>query len=922
MGWLFVIFVFLAPCSPARAVAPSVLFQPNTESYELDLHLDLLEDPSGDLNFADITAPASENRFTTNTTKKPNWGFTSSVFWARFTPGNQFDPDQEWLLQLNYPLLNTVEVYLPDGSGGYLMKQIGTSLPFQAREIKNRHLLVSLSQTALSGPPIYLKIRSQSTMSLPMTIWSARAFIKADQNELLFQGIYYGIILVIAIYSLLLLISLRDISYFYHLLFIVNFGIFQLIMNGTAYEYLWPTQVWWNSHSLPIFICLSCVGTTLFTRKFLETEQSTPLLDRILLLVAALSLSACLIPFATSYAFAIKVAAILALVSICSIILTGSLCLARGYRPARYFMAAWSMFCLGIIILVLRAFGFLSNDAVYFYEPQIGSALTVILLALALADRINIMSGKAFEAQSRYRSIFEHATEGIIRITPEGKLTMVNPALASMFGYSSPQEVLEADLDLDQVYVDPAQRATLREQLFHEGVVKNFETEMYHKDGGIIPVTVNIAAILDPHGTIVHMEGIITDISERKKNEEMRLAKEAAIYANQAKSRFLAAMSHEIRTPMNGVIGFTNMLLNMEVQPNRRRYLELIKDSADRLLKIINEILDFSRIEAGKVQLEETTFLLGETLTPPLELLSLKARGKGLSLRWDIPTTMPGLTGDPARLTQVLINLVDNAIKFTKAGEVVLKIFEETRHHDQLTLHFTVTDTGIGLDEQQIHQIFEAFTQADGTHARHYGGTGLGLTISAELVKLMKGNIWVERMVDEQGNPTGSTFHFTVTMASSTGHDDQVTAHPQIHPPHSDLNLRILLADDESINRILVVEILHQFGWETTEVTSGREVLTELTQNTYDLLLLDLEMPEMDGFETTRIIRSREAGSAVHLPILALTAHAIGGYQERCLTAGMNGYLSKPFDPEELREKILMIINTQVVHDASASKPK
>ncbi|NTV15051.1 MAG: response regulator [Desulfobulbaceae bacterium] len=875
-------------------------YERGREVYPLGSHLEILEDQSGRLTINDVTAPALGERFQPCRDENPNWGFSRSVFWVRFSAGAGFDPEQQWLLELDYSLLDRVEVYLPQAAGGYLLKKSGDLLPFREREFQNRNLLVSLPQAALEGSPIYLRVASESTISLPMTVLSARAFIKSDHNQQFLLGIYYGIILLVIIYSLLLLVSLREISYFYHLLFIVNFGMFQLIMNGTAYEYLWPEQARWNSQSLPLFIGLSSLGIALFSRKFLETALNTPRLDRILQGLTLGSAIIALLPFLCSYRIAIRLAAGDALVVIATIIASGTICLARGYRPARYFMAAWSLFFLGIILLVLRAFGLLSNDFLYLYGPQIGSALTVILLALALGDRIKISEQQHAEAQERYRSIFNNSTEGMFRITPQGKLDMANPTLAAMFGYTSPKEILGNDLTVAALYPDHASRGKLRKELLSQGVVRNFETKLHRKDGSQFDVLINARTIRGKKGKLLYCEGMLADITERKQSEKMRLAKEAAESANRAKSKFLATMSHEIRTPMNGILGLTNLLLDLDAPREDRKYLEMIKSSADRLLTIINDILDFSRIESGHLQLAKVTFHLEDHLTPSLQVLALKAAEKQLVLTWKFPAGLSqAFCGDPDRLNQIVVNLVANAIKFTEAGRIEVAFDVKRLSDNQVALHGAVSDTGIGVRAEQKDMIFQEFTQADSSTSRKYGGSGLGLAISSELARLMAGRIWLEDPQPAIPTPTGSIFHFTVVLDLPLNHSPHLEKTAVALPPVPS-QLHILLADDEKINRVLTGEIMKKRGWQVTEAKNGKEVLEILGEHGCDLILMDLEMPEMDGLEATRVIRAREQETGHHLPIIAITAHAVLGYQQICRDAGMDDYISKPFEITEL----------------------
>jgi len=662
------------------------------------------------------------------------------------------------------------------------------------------------------------------------------------------------------------------------------------------------------------------------------------------------------------------------------------------------------------------------------------------------------------QTRARLQAVLDAATQvSIIATDVNGTIDVFNAGAERMLGYTAEEMIgkqtpeiihledevgargrqLSAELGRPiegfRVFVDNASRGQPDER----------EWTYVRKDGTRLPVNLVVTARRDREGHVIGFLGIATDISARKRAEaDILKAKEAAEAANRAKSDFLANMSHEIRTPLNAIIGMTELVLDTELNATQRDYLAMVRESGESLLAVINDILDFSKIEAGKLSLERTPFDIREVLGDTLKSLSLRAHRKQLELVCHVAPDVPAaVEGDPHRLRQMVVNLIGNAIKFTEEGEVVLDVAVERIESTGPMLHFRVSDTGVGIPQEKLDRIFEAFEQADTSTTRRYGGTGLGLAIVSRLVDLMDGNIWVESEVGR-----GSDFHFTARLGSARS--EQVDSGADIHPPvlrglrvlvvddnatsrrilsemlqnwgmqpcvagtvagglqkleqardsgtpyaliltdsrmpgqdgfefarqirqrglggalimmltsadGSDdqgqwrtLNIAtclikpvkqselldailkavasnaslsgsgvspsapqrtasiprsILLAEDSVINQRLAIGLLERWGHRVTVANNGLEAVQLSGERGYDLILMDVQMPDLDGLDATRQIRQREAGTGQHVPIIAMTAHAMKGDRELCLGAGMDGYLMKPIRAEQLFRQI------------------
>lgn len=521
-------------------------------------------------------------------------------------------------------------------------------------------------------------------------------------------------------------------------------------------------------------------------------------------------------------------------------------------------------------------------------------------------------------AEENYRSIFENVAEGIFQIDNEGHFIKANPAVARIYGHDTVAELVENVTDFGRSrQTDPTRRTALLDDLSSASRVTDFESEIIRADGSVAWISESIHAVRDAQGECLYYEGTVHDITgQRYAAAAQAQARDEAVKSAEIKSDFLSTMSHEIRTPMHGIIGMTGLLLNTDLKPDQEELVRLIASCGDNLLSLINNALDFSKIEAGCLELDNQPFALRPCLKEVIDLLSVQASNKNLILACEVDPRIPEvLVSDLTRVRQILFNLISNSMKFTPSGgrvDVVVTghhLDEKVENHghvgavDPWMFHFTVRDTGEGIPEEKLHRLFRPFSQVDATISRKHGGTGLGLAICHRLCEMLGGAIWLE---SELG--MGSNFEFTVKAAAVPGAVDPQSA--SLPPPPAALGiarsgegsadlrgarpLRILLAEDNPVNQRVALGLLKQIGYTASTVWNGLEAITALQKDPYDVVLMDVQMPEMDGLEATREIRRLWPHGPRRPHIIAMTANAMTGDREKCLEAGMDDYISKP----------------------------
>ncbi|ABK99669.1 hybrid sensor histidine kinase/response regulator [Pelobacter propionicus] len=493
-------------------------------------------------------------------------------------------------------------------------------------------------------------------------------------------------------------------------------------------------------------------------------------------------------------------------------------------------------------------------------------------------------------SEERYRSLVELSPDAVF-INLKNRIVFVNPAAVRLFGAASAQQLLgKSPFDLMHPDCHDVIRARIEQQRAGQ-IAQLIEEKVLRLDSSVIDVEVSAAPLNTEEGTAFQV--ILRDISDRKRAEQaLATAKEQAEAASRAKSEFLANMSHEIRSPMNGIMGMAQLMEYTELTDEQREYLNVIRSSSHGLLSLINNILDLSKIEAGKIELERSDFSLRASIDDIVKAHLSQIHDKGLTIRTDIPAAAPDtLIGDQLRLKQILLNLLGNAIKFTCRGGIGISVAVSERRDERVRLRIDVTDTGIGIPTDAMERIFKPFTQADSSTTRQYGGTGLGLSICSRLAELMDGKITVE---SREGS--GSTFsvHLPFAVSGTAMERRSGGSSQRARASWDGPALHILLVDDYEMNLLAVTRLLQRHGHTVVPARDGAEAVQKWEQEAFDAILMDIQMPVMDGMEATRTIRRREAGTGRHTPVIALTGRALQEEQDEIMGQGFDGHISKP----------------------------
>ena len=775
MRYLFVMLLGWLPM-----LASAVEFDEATQSLPLGRVMQVFEDIGGQATLADIRA--RDDLFKPHNKDTLNAGYSHSAFWLKVDLSYQpLNPQihRTWLLELAYPPMDNIDLYLADASGNYrLAERTGDALPFDSRQIKENNYLFELNFSPGQSQTVYLRVASQGSVQAPLTLWSAQAYLEEQPVRIYILGLIYGVLLGMLVYNLFIYLSVRDTSYLYYIFYIASFGLYQLSVNGAAVQYFWPNNPWWANASTPFLIGSAAFFGCQFARTFLHTATHSRWLDRALMLLMAVGVLVMVLALTTSYAVSLRLATGLALAFIVTIFTAGVVAWARGLRVARYFVIAWSAFLLGGLVNTLMVLGYLPNVFLTMYASQIGSAIEVGLLSLALADRINAMR----------------------------------------------------DLQARTLQESGQKLAAMNQQLAH---------------------------------------------------------------TNQLKDEFLATVTHELRTPMNGVIGSLELIKTLDMSPELELYTQTAEGSAREMMHMVNGILALTELQAGRLGVRPRTFGLNELIQSLSDQYGPSARSKGLQFSYEIARNLPDQwVGDADKIRQCLECLLDNAIKFTRVGEVILRVTGKTAGPGRWALAFNVIDSGIGFVHIEEAELYQNFFQVDGSMTRSYGGLGIGLAICRRLVELLGG-----RLTHHSQPGQGSQFQLLLELESPLE-----SSQPSEGRSRTPDECVILLVEDSSPGQVVLRGMLLKLGYRVLSVDNGVDAIEILRRQRVDAVVLGCPFSQVSGASMGSQLLTLAA--CAKLPVLALFDSETEARQARQQVDGITDYLLKPVRYEAVQQAL------------------
>ncbi len=920
---ILLIAIAILSCNTASAHY-QIILNDDIDKYEIGKHIKYLQDDENKLTIDDIVQ--KEGQFIESTEIIPNFGYTTSSYWIKIDYEYQTDlvlDHKRYAIEIFYPLLDNIEVYHRDRFGTYQVSRRGDTQPFYYRTPLYRNYIIKFDAKPNQAETVYIKLQTRGAMRASLRILSDDHLLEHVSHIELLYGLGFGMLLMMVVYNLFLFFSLRESVYLNYVCYTLAFLILQLSLTGYAYEYLWPSSVWLANYATSIWGSIFIFMSLMFMRSILQININMPKFDKVLKVILSAVAVGVVLCFVVDYGITIRVLSAMGGIVATLLITVGIIGLKYKIRAARYYVLGSGVLWLGILVYLLMAKGYIPNN----FWTENGILLTAIfellIFSFALADRINHerqqkeqIQKESLEYLNGYVSVFENAEEGLFRLSLKGKFTNINRSLVKILGRENKEEIINCSVNPLRYYCTNLSDVKHFIKILRQNdKVIAFELEFKKANGeGNGWVSCSARLVRDEDNIPLYYEGSVLDITAKKDKESTEKKMEEVKANAEAKGVFLANMSHEIRTPMNSVLSFVELAQRLPDQSSRMvDYLGKIKLSSQSLLRIINDILDLSKIEAGKFKLERINFDISSVASNLREIFTDQAENKGLKFEINVAEDVPHkLVGDPVRLNQVLINLISNAIKFTDKGKVTVDITHSFTSDQFVSLKFEVTDTGAGIKEELLPTMFTPFNQLDDSVSRKYGGTGLGLSICSHLVSLMRGKIFVESQVEE-----GSKFTFTASFKSNSVKPEQEPNSQQINPTKlirssSKTGFKSsLIVEDNPMNREVLKELLSEFDVNVDVAENGQEAVDSVKSKAYDLVLMDIQMPVMNGYEAAEIIR--DLGH--EMPIIAITANALKGVKDKCLQSGMNDFMTKPIDVNAFFNKI-----TYWLGDAGESK--
>lgn len=894
--------VLLLCCTHVLAQQP-VLSVYNNGEYILTEYLYFYEDRDNSLTIDHIKKGDANELFKPLQNDFLTFGLTQSSLWfkiqLRYPQGApNYAATKSFLYEVARAHLDFAELYIvkSDGSHTRISSDIRTDL--EERPVVHINSVFPFEIALGEELTVYLQVRNRTGTFLPQTLWTPEAFATKVAHEEYMYGFFYGGMVIMLIYNFLLFASTKHETYLYYFCYLLGVLLFEFVDLGHGFAFFKTDIFLFHKDYIPMFFWILWLVGMRYTQHFLDLKERHPAINYVVNAYYFLSFFSLLIALEYDYYATVQYIAPFGGVAVLMVLALSSYVWYKGNENAAFFTYAWACNMGGFALFSSVVIGLLPAHPLLLFSMPVGTLLEAVVLSMALADRIKRAekykldaNQRAIENLSRYRSVFDNAVEGLYQMTLSGRLLNVNHAFARMLGYNSPGSVLQHSRNaVESLFVDPHRQHS---QLAHVGWL-NEEINASNQAGLPLNALHYAKVVRDYEGNALHIEGRLTDISDRKERERAqrerlkeRRDKEVAKRATNSKSEFLRHMSHEIRTPLSAIIGYGECLRETLLSSQEKRHaVSTLTENAHKLLQLINNILDYSKIEADKLILEAIEVDLPATIESVHEHLQGLLSQKDLSFGVELEPPVPShIICDPTRLRQILVNLCSNAIKFADKGGITVKL---SWNGEQQRLCILIKDTGKGIDADMLARLQRSLS----TSQQAQPPQGLGLTLAHRLAHLLGGHLTIESQV---GQGTSVSIELPTTLPTQprwikTPYTRRTADKPLHNIPQ--LAGRVLLAEDNVVNQKLILRVIEKTGAEITVVPDGRRALNEGKKHTFDLILMDINMPVMGGLEATQKLRAW----GYTKPIYALTAESGKDEVEACIAAGCNGHLSKPLE--------------------------